>query len=99
MEYVQLEFPFTATGALQHYNHEQVTHMNSLYREFIKNSEIRHSHSLFNQWVDTYVHHNAKTYDKQYRVPTSSLVEYNNDKVLSRWQHNTLSKKHLEDLI
>lgn len=99
MEYVQLEFPFTATGALQHYNIEQVNHMQGLYKEFVRNSDLRHSKSLFDTWVEVYVKANSVTYSNQHRIPESALVEYHNDKVLMRWKHNTLSKKHLEDLI
>lgn len=97
MEHVQYEFPFTRQGALQAYNRDQMIHMNSLYREFVRNSDMTHSERLYRQWVEVYVDHNAKSWENEHRVPQSSLVEYNNDKVLQRWNANPLFKRTIDD--
>jgi len=94
----QLEFPFTRTGALQQYNHRQVHHMTSLYKEFVRNSDLRHSESLWNTWVETYVDRQAVTYEGKYGIPTSTLVEYQNEKVLAKWKANKLEKMCYEHL-
>ena len=96
---MQLEFPFTRRGAQQHYTAQQIEHMDSLYREFVRNSDLQHTESLYNNWCEVYVLQNAIEYKGEYHQPFSPLVEYNNDRVIERWHNNKLFYKSIEDFI